>query len=41
MDFAGSPWGLWWVVEGIHTEIWVGGETRILAEIQGNFENPG
>ena len=37
-DSAGNPQRLWLLVEGIHTEIWVVSETRIHAEIQGNFQ---
>ena len=36
-DSVGNPRGLWWLVEGIHGEIWVVSETRIHMEIQGKF----
>ena len=37
-DSAGNPRGLWVLVEGIHTGVWVVSETRINVEIQGNFQ---
>ena len=37
-DSAGDPRGWWFLVEGIHVEIWVVSETRIHSEIQGNFQ---
>ena len=34
-----ADWMGWWLlVEGIHVEIWVVSETRVQAEIQGNFQ---
>ena len=35
---TGNLRGLWLLVEGIHMEIWVVSETKIKAEIQGNFQ---
>ena len=34
----GIPWRFRLLVEGIHVEIWVVSETRILADIQGSFQ---
>ena len=39
--FWGNPRGLWLLVEGIHTGIWVVSEMRIHVEIQGKFLNRG
>ena len=36
--FCGNSWGLWLLVEGIHTDIWVVSETKIHAENGGNFQ---
>ena len=32
-DFVGTPRGLWLLVEGIHTEIWVVSATKIMIMI--------
>ena len=36
-DSAENPRGWWLLVERIHAKIWVVGETRIQAGIQGKF----